>query len=276
MASTPTIEKGSFPWVMIILWVIFSCLLSGVVAAVLDMPSLWGSRSSVLEYMLPLPFSWGMLHYPSLGLFGLLLVLVSTRKDLWLSILRLLCMGSLLAVLAVVTISEELRGFPLFMYIAVDAFTALSFALLFFANPVEHTKRSIGFNLSLILGPTFLVLLMLFSAPMFMSRYNFAKSDTMEIDSKQDVVQFWVYLNHGAGKPQKECSYLMRYAEDRKTSYPRNNGLRHRKILLFKTIEALRAGSPASAWVSYEWWPDGRVSCSADARFGSNFEPNNE
>lgn len=267
MPSISTALKRPFPWVLIFVWAVISCLLSGAVAALFNMPSLWGSGNSIVEYMLPIPFSWGMLHYPSLGLFGFFLVLARSNTNQWLSIVRRLCVGSLLAVLAVVLLSDELRGFPLFMYFAVDAFTVLVFTAFIFGDTVENKKISIRMNLLLTLGPAFLVLLILFSAPIFMSRYNFAKSDTMDIDSKHDVVQFWLYLNHSAGEAKKECFYLKSYAEKRGNSYPRSNGLRHRKIILFKTQQAFLVGSPDSAWVSYEWWPDGRIDCSADPSF---------
>ena len=267
MPPSSTVSKRPFPWGMILVWIVFSCLLSGMVAAVFNMPSLWGGSIGVFEYMLPLPLSWGMLHYPSLAFFGFLLVLARSNKDQWLSIVQRLCMGSLLAVLSVVIFNDELRGFPLLMYFSVDATTALIFTV--FIRRESATPKIIHppLNILLILGPSILALLMLFTAPMFMDRYNFAKSDTTEINSKHDVVQFWLYLNRSAGKPERECSYLKRYAEKRKNSYPRSNGLRHRRIILFTSKEALRAGSQNNAWVSYEWWPDGRTNCSADPDF---------
>lgn len=267
MPQKPTASKRSVPWGMMLVWIVLSCLLSGAVAAISNMPSLWGGRSRIFEYMLPLPYSWGMLHYPSLAVFGFLLVLASSKKDQWLSIVQRLCVGSLLAVLCVVILNDELRGFPLLMYFSVDATTALIFTT--FIRRESATPNTIHprLNLLLILGPSFLALLMLFTAPMFMGRYNFAKSDTLEINSKHDVVQFWLYLNRSAGKPEEECYYLKRYAEERKNAYPRSNGLRHRKIILFTSREAIRAGSPNNAWVSYEWWPDGSANCSADPNF---------
>lgn len=252
---------------IILLWVIVSCLLSGAVASVTNMPSLWGGGNIIFEYMLPLPFSWGMLHYPSLAFFGFLLFFASSGKKQWLGIVRRLCIGSLISVLCIVILREELRGFPLFMYFSVDATTALIFTAFIRGESVAAQKIQPPLNVLLIFGPTFLAVLMLVTAPLFMDRYNFAKSDTMEINSRHDVVQFWLYLNRGMGEPKQECSYLKLYAEKRRNAYPRTNGLRHRKILLFKSREAYQAGSAHSAWVSYEWWPDGRVNCSADANF---------
>lgn len=260
-------SKRPFPWGMILLWIVLSCLLSGVVASLSNMPSLWGGSRSIFEYMLPLPLSWGMLHYPSLAFFGFLLVSASLRKDKWLSIVQRLCIGSLLAVLCFFILNDELRGFPLLMYFSVDATTALIFTAFFRRESATPRIIHPALNLLLILGPSIFALLMLFTAPMFMGRYNFAKSDTMEINSKHDVVQFWLYLNRSAGKPEDECFYLKRYAEERKNSYPRSNGLRHRKIILFTSREALRAGNQNDAWVSYEWWPDGNAHCSADPDF---------
>ena len=98
-----------------------------------------------------------------------------------------------------------------------------------------------------------------------MDRYNFARSNSREINAKHDVVRFWFYLNHRQGKPEEECFYLKRYAQDRKNAYPRSNGLRHRQIVLFKSIDSLRNRDQDDAWVSYEWWRGGRTHCSADA-----------
>lgn len=262
-----TALKGPIPWGVLIAWAVISCLLSGVVAATFNMPSLWGGSNSVLEYMLPLPFSWGMLHYPSLGIFGALLVLASSDSEQWLGIVRRLCIGSLIAALGVNVFSETLRGFPLLMYFSVDAATALLFTAFIWGR--STSKRTIDTQLSLLLllGPSLLALFISFAAPLLMDRYNFAMSDSLDISQKHDVVQFWVYLNRGAGKPEKECRHLKQYAEKRKGSYPRSDGLRHRKILLFKNKAAFRRGSQSSPWVTYEWWPDGRAKCSADPDF---------
>lgn len=267
MSPRAKTSKHTFPWIMILVWIVLSCILSGVVAAIVNMPSLWGGSSGIMEYMLPLPYSWGMLHYPSLAFFGFLLVLASSKKEQWLGIIKRLCTGSLLAALCVAILSDELRGFPVLMYFSVDAATALIFTAFIRRESATAIIISPRLNFLLISGPSFLALLILFTAPLFMDRYNFAKSDTMEINSKHDVVQFWLYLNRGAGKPEDECFYLKRYAEERKNSYPRSNGLRHRKIILFTSREALRAGSQNNAWVSYEWWPDGHANCSADPDF---------
>jgi hypothetical protein len=267
MPSIITALKGPIPWGILIAWAVISCLLSGAVAATFNMPSLWGGSNGVLEYMLPLPFSWGMLHYPSLGIFGALLVLASSDPEQWLGIVRRLCLGVFIAALGITVFSDTLRGFPLLMYFSVDAATALLFTALIWGQSPPQRSIAPKLHTRLLLGPSLLALFISFAAPLLMDRYNFAKSDSVDISHQHDVVQFWVYLNRGAGKPEKECTHLQKYAETRKGSYPRSGGLRHRKILLFKNKEAFRTGSQSNPWVTYEWWPDGHAKCSADPDF---------
>ena len=263
---TSSVNKISL-WGMLLFWIVACCLLSGIVATVANMPSLWGGSRSVLEYMLPLPFTWGMLHYPSLALFGTGLAFALILRGRWLRMFRWLCLGTILAVICVAIFKNSIIGFPLFMYIVVDAVAALLFAELIQDETDEFNQLDRSLVLSLLLGPGVLVIFAIYVSPFLMDRYNFAKSDTEDVNANYDIVRFWVYLNHSGKDAAKECRHLKKYASTRQNSYPRKNGMRHRKILLFKNQQAYRNGSEGAAWVTYEWWPDGRVYCSADPEF---------
>ena len=163
--------------------------------------------------------------------------------------------------------SEALRGFPLLMYLAVDAFTALIFSAFISLDTSRVVHIPAWKSGLLVFAPVGAVLLLLLFGSWILPRYNFAKSDTFTINKDHDVVQYWLYLNRSSENVKQECQHLKEYALERGNAYPRTDGVRHRRILLFQNKTALRQGTKDTAWVTYEWWPDGRVVCSADKSF---------
>lgn len=256
------------PWLLVIAWIITACFTAGFAALVLEMPSLWGGRQATMAYLLPLPLTWGMMHWPGLALFSLGLSLAYQQRERWLRAFRQLCVGILLGVLALAWLSESLRGFPLLMFTAVDALTALLFAG-FIRYPVGHTPTKSNQKTALrMLGPAGIACALVVAAPYFMSRYNFASSTTVNVSQDTEILQYTVYLNYGSGAGEKECRHLQRYADSRQYGRLEEEGLSHQKIVLFKSKEAIWWDSGQSPIASFEWWPDGSVRCSADPSFG--------
>ena len=264
LASRP---RG-WPWALLLLWVAFACLISGAVAEVLRLPPLWGAGNRFMEYGLPLPLTWGMLHWPSLGLFGLLLTVAHLDPGRWRGLVRLVFIGTLLAIAVALNLSEALRGFPVLVYAGVDAATALVASGLI--RVPEHTPSWIWSpraRAAALLGPALLVAAALTLGPLVQPRYKIALSDTHDLGPDRDVLQFWAYSRRRAGDAADECRHLAALAETYRDRYPRADGERHRAILLFRDRDHLRQADAPDAWVSYEWWPDGREVCSADPTF---------
>lgn len=268
MANTNNDYVRRTPWLLIIAWILTACLTSGLAALVLEMPSLWGGKQGVMEYLLPLPLTWGMLHWPGLILFSLGLSLAYQQRERWLREFRQLCVGVLLAVLAIAWLSEPLRGFPLLMFTVVDALTALLLAG-FIRYPIGHTPIKSNKKTALrVLGPAAIASALVVAAPYFMSRYNFASSTTVNVSQDTEILQYKVYLNYGSGAGKKECRHLQRYADSRQYSRLEEEGLSYQQILLFENKEAIWWDSGESPIARFDWWPDGSVRCSADLSFG--------
>ncbi len=258
----------SLPWGLLLLFVVLACLLSGVAAEVLRLPTLWGGGNRFLEYALPLPLTWGMLHWPSIGVFGVLLFGASSDPGRWPGLVRLACIGSLLGIAIACALVEALRGFPLLVYIGVDAAVALAVSALI-ATPqrTEVQGWSPRVRGAVLLGPALAVVIAVIATGLLQSRYKISRSDTRELSPKQDVMQWWAYSRRSAGDAADECPHLAALAATRRNQYARTDGERHRAILLFQDRDQMRRAGATDAWVTYEWWPDGREICSADPSF---------
>lgn len=62
-----------------VLWLLLSIPSAGLLASALGYPSVWGNQGGVIaDFLLPFPQGLGLLHIPSLLMFGLLLILQSS------------------------------------------------------------------------------------------------------------------------------------------------------------------------------------------------------
>ena len=266
--APPDGRRRGIPWGLLILWIVLACAGAGIFAFMTRAPSLWGGGSGVMEYMLPLPLTWGMLHWPGLLVFSVLLAVAYNAPGRWLGLMRLTCVGVLLGAVVALTLIEALRGFPLLVFVCVDAFTALVVSTLIAMPP--NTPRHLWsprVRTAVVLGPALLVVAALVLGPYLQPRYKFSMSDTVDLGGGRDMVRFWVYTRRGAGRPEDECPHLADFADQRRDQYPPRSGERHRAVLLFADRNSIGRTQAGNAWVTYEWWPDGREYCSADADF---------
>ena len=244
------------------LWAVTACVTSGLLAVGLRMPSLWGTSEIFLEYAAPLPMSWGLLHLPTLLGLGVLVVAGARRPTDWLLPLRYSCVGLLLAVIVVTTLSESLREFPLTLYAGVDAILGLCASFLLAGRAAEaEAGMSPRIRHLLTFGPAVAMLALILGTPLVQSRYKIASSDTRDISPDQDVLRYWTYLRGSPRSVEDECDGLAELADERRRHYVRSDGDRHRALLLFRSREDLWRGEEADAWITYEWWPDGREDC---------------
>jgi hypothetical protein len=64
-----------------VLWLLLSIPSAGLLASALGYPSVWGNQGGVIaDFLLPFPQGLGLLHIPSLLIFGLLLILQSSWR----------------------------------------------------------------------------------------------------------------------------------------------------------------------------------------------------
>ncbi len=99
-------------------------LLAGFVAVMLGYESLYNVKASFAEYALPLPFFWGLLHMPSMLIYGIPLVLLPGLQKKYVGYFRAFC-----AVSFVLLLLELDKKIPFLLFPKIDALTALVFSL---------------------------------------------------------------------------------------------------------------------------------------------------
>ena len=122
--AAPQPRRG-VPWFLLLFWVLFACVAAGLTAEVARLPSLWAGGNRFMEYALPVPLGWGLLHWPGLVTFGVLLSVAYRDPGRRLALVRLACLGILFGAALALYLFAALRGFPLVVYFLVDAATAL-------------------------------------------------------------------------------------------------------------------------------------------------------
>jgi hypothetical protein len=111
-------------------------LLSGYIALALGYPSLWNVAPSFSEYALPLPFTWALMHWPSMLLYGIPLLYLTRERQRVTTYYRLFCVISFCLLL--VQLDERI---PFLLFPKVDAAIGLILSLVLVppnrvANPV--------------------------------------------------------------------------------------------------------------------------------------------
>jgi len=136
-----------------ILFSVIACLLAGYIAITFRYPSLFNVTASFAEYATPLPFYWGMLHIPSLLVFGAPLVLLSKNQTKYIRYFRIFCICIFLILLL-----ELNNKIPFLLFPKIDAFVALIFSVFIFPpsnkeNPiVVKALKALSLGSVLILG----------------------------------------------------------------------------------------------------------------------------
>lgn len=266
--TAPQPRRG-VPWFLLLFWALFACVAAGLTAEVARLESLWGGGNRFMEYAVPVPLGWGLLHWPGLVTFALLLSAAYRHPGRWLALVRMTCVGIAIGAALALYLFEVLRGFPLVVYFLVDSATALiasAFILTRAGTPFVATSwRARGIAL---LGPAALVMSAAAIVPWLLPRYDYIQSETVDLGPGRDVVHWWFYLRCSPGEAAAECPHLAALANRYRNHFAaRRDRERHRMILLFKSREDYRRAKAQNAWVTYTWWPDGRESCSADPKF---------
>ena len=242
-------------------WAVAACVLSGAIAAALDMPSLWGGGAVFLEYALPLPLGWGLMHLPGLAVFGALLGATTRQPGRWGAATRLCALGTLGGVAAIYLLIETARGLPLNLYLSVDALTACA-ATVFVprssANPWSSRARQL-----MLVGPAAIVLLAVLSAPLVLPRYRVSMTDTVPTSYGESLRVFAV-LQGRKGDPAEECEGLARVAEEYRHRFTQRGSATPMDgvVLLFTDVRDIRRGNAADAWVRYRFSHAGEDRCS--------------
>ena len=109
---------------LLLLFLVSVSLLAGSIAITLGYPSLYKVEPDFAEYALPLPFCWGLLHIPSMFLYGIPLALLPEMRSKHVAWFRAFCAASFVLLLL-----ELNRKIPLLLFPKVDAVTALIFSL---------------------------------------------------------------------------------------------------------------------------------------------------
>ena len=109
---------------ILLLFFVSVSLLAGYVAITLGYPSLYNVKPGFAEYALPWPFCWGMLHIPSMLLYGVPLALLPEMRSKQVAWYRAFC-----AVSFVLLLLELDRKIPFLLFPKIDAMLALLFSL---------------------------------------------------------------------------------------------------------------------------------------------------
>lgn len=130
MTNDSTLEHAGYTktiWFRAFVFLIFLLsvsLLAGYIAIKLRYPSLYNVTASFSEYAIPLPFNWGMLHIPSMIIYGIPLLVLPVLQDKYTQYFRVFCICSFLLLLL-----ELDNKVPFLLFPKVDALAALIFSL---------------------------------------------------------------------------------------------------------------------------------------------------
>lgn len=109
---------------VLLLFFVSVSLLAGYVAITLGYPSLYNVKPGFAEYALPRLFCWGMLHIPSMLLYGVPLALLPEMRSKHVAWFRAFCAASFVLLLL-----ELDRKIPFLLFPKIDASLALLFSL---------------------------------------------------------------------------------------------------------------------------------------------------
>ena len=116
-----------FRWLRVLTFIVFVIsvnLLAGYIAIYFNYPSLWNVNPDFSEYALPVPFTWALAHWPSMLIFGVPLLLVSTTQTKSIYRYRLVC-----AVTFLLCLLELDAKIPFLLFPKIDAMMAFVFSL---------------------------------------------------------------------------------------------------------------------------------------------------
>lgn len=107
-----------------ILFLISVNLLAGYIAVQFNYPSLFNTKATFIEYAVPLPFTWGLDHIPSMLLFGIPLLFLPFWTDKQLRFFRIISLCSF--ALFCLELDQKI---PFLLFPKIDSLTAIAFSL---------------------------------------------------------------------------------------------------------------------------------------------------
>ena len=257
---------SSLPW----LWVVLSCLLSGMVAELGRYNTLWGSGSRFFEFAFPLWLNFGSMHIPGLVLGFVALMALRSGSRSRLILLRYLFLGAVIAG-AVADFDEQrfdLGGSPPWMFMMVDGFTLFLFSFLYVKPEPDDKACPVRFLLGALLLPGLLVGGVRFASVLSDDRHAYSIW-TSDWNEGRDLEVFWLERRDHAAITLEECALLASVAADpyRLTGASHQQWpARHRVLHLFSQRDQMWLKNPTQADLKFEWWPDGRGQCFALGR----------
>ena len=113
-------------------WPLWSCLLSGTIARIINLPEIWGGNNVFVSYAIPFPVASGTFHLPMLFTTTLLLYFHAVIKDKWTTwILLTLSVLSILIITYIAKImQDDILAKQLFVWTTIDPTVATIIAII--------------------------------------------------------------------------------------------------------------------------------------------------
>ena len=258
-ADTRTIELKRVS--LTTLWAVSTCILAGAVAAGLGMPSLWGGGSGAfMEYALPFPLGWGLMHLPGLVGFGMLIAATAGYPGKWRPATQMCALGTGAGVITAYIAVEAVRGLPLLMFLSVDAATAFATASLIPGrSPGSWSRRA---KQMMLFGPAAFVILAVLITPLLRDRYRIPMTDTVET-SDGEKMRVFVVLQGSARSTADECEALREVADSYRDRFTQRGSDKPMDgtVLLFEDSSRIGRHNAGAARMRYEWRHDGPDRC---------------
>lgn len=151
VAMEKSAKSSKERWFRVLVFVIFLLcvsLLAGYIAIALKYPSLYNVTASFSEYAIPLPFYWGMLHIPSMLIFGIPLVAFSKHQTKYIRYFRIFCVCAFLVLL--LALGSKI---PFLLFPKIDAVVALILSFVVFPpNRKDNPKLVIALKMFAIVS----------------------------------------------------------------------------------------------------------------------------
>ncbi|MCZ4315861.1 hypothetical protein O4H66_20880 [Comamonadaceae bacterium G21597-S1] len=244
----------AFTALMVVLWILLTCLSAGAIAEWARFPSLWGGGSVFASYAMPFWLGWGLLHVPGL-IVGAFALSVRGRAGV-----LPLALGALAAG-AIMTWDVQFQSFrqsPWALYLLVDGAWLLVFAAAWRVPAGAMPRARIG--LLAFAVPVAAAIIAQASMKSYFVTWRPATS-TWDQAAQLETLELYPSAHRTLPASAAEgCAILAKLAQDPYPGQGPPGGWpkRHRMLNMYaEPIGARRPGNENPAPVlRYEWWPD--------------------